>query len=313
MGRGYWFRIRDGDAVEWVRPATDANRRFQLEPGRQLVAWAGRSDIELVDAIAGLAEHLTIAQRWIAAEQRSLAWLPDPSLQTTDIPPLRRGEAIEVTLTEATEWLQPSGVYHRVAFAGGLQHQLPDDLRETVEADVAWVVELFASRFAWEMETRRLTVRIATTPETLARLQSRQRATTSAWARSPVTRAGVNEIVMSPTSGPAATRRARGSATRARSWRTSTFPRRRESVDVEPNGSFEVTLPRFDSAGPGPLNYGISVCRADGTGCTEAEKRRGSRVVHLHRDRADSRRPRDRALDPAKPLPLLRRCRRFHA
>ena len=197
MGRGYWFRIRDGDAVEWVRPATDANRRFQLEPGRQLVAWAGRSDIELVDAIAGLAEHLTIAQRWIAAEQRSLAWLPDPSLQTTDIPPLRRGEAIEVTLTEATAWLQPSGVYHRIAFAGGLQHQLPDDFRETVEADVAWVVELFASRFAWEMETRRLTVRIATTGEALARLQSRQRATTNAWARSPVTRAGVNEIVMS--------------------------------------------------------------------------------------------------------------------
>ena len=88
-------------------------------------------------------------------------------------------------------------MYHRVAFAGGLQHQLPDDFRETVEADVAWVVELFASRFAWEMETRRLTVRFATTPEALARLQSRQRATTNAWARSPVTRAGVNEIVMS--------------------------------------------------------------------------------------------------------------------
>ena len=46
-GRGYWFRIRDGDAVDWVRPATPAGRRFQLEPGRQLVAWAGRSDIEL--------------------------------------------------------------------------------------------------------------------------------------------------------------------------------------------------------------------------------------------------------------------------
>ena len=196
-GRGYWFRVRDGDVVEWVRPATDASRRFQLEPGRQLVAWAGRSDIELVDALAGLAEHLTIAQRWIAAEQRSVPWPPDPSLEHVEIPPLRRGEAVEVTLTEATAWLQPSGVYHRVAFAGGLQHQLPDDFRETVEADVAWVVELFASRFAWEMETRRLTVRIATTAESLARLQSRQRATTNAWARSPVTRAGVNEIVMS--------------------------------------------------------------------------------------------------------------------
>ena len=196
-GRGYWFRIRDGDAVDWVRPATPAGRRFLLEPGRQLVAWAGRSNIELADALAGLAEHLTIAQRWIAAEQRSVPWPRDPSLEPVDIPALRRGEAIEVTLTEATEWLQPSGVYHRVAFAGGLQHRLPDDFRETVEADVAWVVELFASRFAWEMETRRLTVRIATTPEALARLQSRQGATTDAWARSPVTRAGVNEIVMS--------------------------------------------------------------------------------------------------------------------
>ena len=196
-GRGYWFRIRDGDAIEWVRPATSAGRRFQLEPGRQLVAWAGRSDIELADALAGLTEHLTSAQRWIAAEQRAVPWPPDPSVEPVEIPLLRRGEAVEVTLTEATEWLQPSGVYHRVAFAGGLQHQLPDDFRETVEADVAWVVDLFASRFAWEMETRRLTVRIATTPEALARLQSRARTSAHAWARSPATRAGVNEIVMS--------------------------------------------------------------------------------------------------------------------
>ena len=196
-GRGYWFRISDGDAIEWVRPATSAGRRFQLEPGRQLVAWAGRSDIELADALAGLTEHLTSAQRWIAAEQRAVPWPPDPSVEPVEIPLLRRGEAVEVTLTEATEWLQPSGVYHRVAFAGGLQHQLPDDFRETVEADVAWVVDLFASRFAWEMETRRLTVRIATTPEALARLQSRARTSAHAWARSPATRAGVNEIVMS--------------------------------------------------------------------------------------------------------------------
>ena len=40
-GRGYWFRISDGDAVDWVRRATPAGRRFQLEPGRQLVAWRG--------------------------------------------------------------------------------------------------------------------------------------------------------------------------------------------------------------------------------------------------------------------------------
>ena len=413
-GRGYWFRISDGDAVDWVRPATPAGRRFQLEPGRQLVAWAGRSDIELADALAGLAEHLTIAQRWIAAEQRSVPWPPDPSVEPVEIPALRRGEAVEVTLTEATEWLQPSGVYHHVAFAGGLQHQLPDDFRETVEADVAWVVELFAARFAWEMETRRLTVRIATTPEALARLQSRQRATTNAWARSPVTRAGVNEIVMSAgfwtsgyssgtgisyarsilaheyfhiaqfeLAGPARHRTpgwlTEGTATWfgwslhgrplsvkdsqfgttelnlasryrpfdyahalgvaaltiliersdpetvldfwrnlaprkgvARSWQTAfreTFglspqefyelfyevrrphftiisgaikrsgaaalPRlsveaetdrgRRESVDVQPNGSFEVTLPRFDSAGAATLNYGIAVVRRDTT------------------------------------------------
>ena len=56
------------------------------------------------------------------------------------------------------------------------------------------------------------------------------------------------------------------------------LPRRRKSVDVEPNGSFEVTLPRFDSAEAATLNYGIAVCRPDGTGCTEAEKRRGSRT-----------------------------------
>ena len=413
-GRGYWFRISDGDAIEWVRPATSAGRRFQLEPGRQLVAWAGRSDIELADALAGLTEHLTSAQRWIAAEQRAVPWPPDPSVEPVEIPLLRRGEAVEVTLTEATEWLQPSGVYHRVAFAGGLQHQLPDDFRETVEADVAWVVDLFASRFAWEMETRRLTVRIATTPEALARLQSRARTSAHAWARSPATRAGVNEIVMSAdywnpaySSGPGvghvrsvlaheyfhimqfelagpARHRTPGwltegtatwlgqgllgrlptvsdaqfwttelnLATRfrpsdpahalgvaaltiliersgtdsvidfwrnlaprkgvARSWQTafretfglssqefyelfyevrrphftvisgaikrsgsSALPRlsveaetdrgRRESVDVEPNGSFEITLPRFDSSGAATLNYGIAVVRRDTT------------------------------------------------
>ena len=40
---------------------------------------------------------------------------------------------------------------------------------------------------------------------------------------------------------------------------------RREAVDVEPNGSFEVTLPRFDSAGAATLNYGIAVVRRDTT------------------------------------------------
>ena len=216
-----------------------------------MVAWAGRSDIELVDALAGLAEHLTSAQRWIAAEQRSVSWPPAPSLEPVEIPPLRRGEAVEVTLTEAKEWLQPSGVYHRVAFAGGLQHQLPDDFRETVEADVAWVVELFASRFAWEMETRRLTVRIATTPEALARLQSRQRATTNAWARSPVTRAGVNEIVMSASLWTGGYPSGAGISYARAILAHEYFHRRRESVDDEPNGSFEVTLHASAPAGRG--------------------------------------------------------------
>ena len=36
-------------------------------------------------------------------------------------------------------------------------------------------------------------------------------------------------------------------------------------VDVERDGSFEVAVPRFDSAGPAPLNYGITVVRPDTT------------------------------------------------
>ena len=195
-GRGYWLRIGSEQPLDWTRPAEPATLRFQLEPGDQLVAWAGPSDRSIADALLGLRDQLSLAWRWIAAEQRYIPWSPDSDIPSPEAPPLNRGDAVRIDLLEPTEWLHPTGDLPRIQFAGGLHHQLPDNFREMVEADLRFVVERFAAKFQFEVPADRLILRIPTTPEALQRQQENRSAIYDAWAFSPQTDGGTSIIVM---------------------------------------------------------------------------------------------------------------------
>lgn len=195
-GRGYWLRIGSEQPLGWTRPAEPSTLRFQLESGEQLVAWAGPSDRSIDDVLLGLRDQLSLAWRWIAAEQRYVPWSPNPDILSPDAPPLNRGDAVRIDLLEPTEWLHPTGDLPRIQFAGGLHHQLPDNFREMVEADLRFVVERFAAKFHFEVPADRLILRVPTTPEALQRQQENHAAPSGAWALSPRTSGGTSIIVM---------------------------------------------------------------------------------------------------------------------
>ena len=195
-GHGYWFYLDSEQPIDWTRPAEPVTRRFHLEPGEQLVAWTGPSDRSISDVLLGLRNQLATALRWIAAEQRFVPWSPDPDLPRLDMPAIDRGEAVRVDLTEATEWLHPTGDLPGLRFAGGLQH-LPDNFRDVVEADLRSVVERFVARFKFEVPAERLQLRIPTTSEALQRQQASVNVGLSdAWAYSPKRSGGTSVIVM---------------------------------------------------------------------------------------------------------------------
>ncbi len=171
-GRGYWFFVGGGETVEWIRPAEPATRRFHLEPRKQLVAWAGRSGMEMVDALAGIRDQLSVAWLWRAAEQSFVPWHPGLGGLNPKQSRLNRGDALWIDLHGAREWLQPSRHIHPVILEGNGAAEFPDNLQAIVEADLQHAADTVAAHFAFEIPPGRLEVRIPTTREAFDRYGS---------------------------------------------------------------------------------------------------------------------------------------------
>lgn len=200
-GRGYWLYIDSEQPVAWTRPAEPVTRRFHLEPGEQLVAWTGPSDRSIADVLLGLRDQLTVAWRWVAADQRFIPWSPNPDRPVLDMPAINRGEAVQINLVEGTEWLHPTGDLPQLQFAGGLSH-LPRLYRGVVEADLRFVVERFVARLGVEVPAERLHIRIPTTPEAHERLKAAFHTFYRAWASSPDSVGGTSVVVIPWTCWP---------------------------------------------------------------------------------------------------------------
>lgn len=195
-GRGYWFRLEGDAPLEWRRSAQSAVRRFELEPGSQLVAWAGPNGRSVDDVLLGLRGHVAAAWRWVAAEQRYARWSPDGELPGRPPPPLDRGEALWVVVTDAVAWLHPSGELPAIEFVGGLSAGLAEDLRGVIEADLRFVIERFAARFQFEAPSERLRVQITTTPEAAREQSGLLSCGLHGCAHSPQTFGGRSTIVL---------------------------------------------------------------------------------------------------------------------
>lgn len=193
-GRGYWLYLDSEQPIDWTRAAEPVTRRFQLEPGEQLVAWTGPSDRSISDVLWGLREYASTAGRWIAAEQRYAGWVSSANLGAPDAPAIGRGEALWVELDRAVEWLHPSGELPELQFAGGLSH-LPRLYRDMVEADLRFVVERYAATFGIEVPTDRVRLLVPTTHDEVARLRG-PAGDAKAWAVLPRTPGDVSQIVV---------------------------------------------------------------------------------------------------------------------
>ena len=138
-GMAAMIRIIGNQSVEWERPMTPAKGMVPLYSGENWVAWNGRDDWPLGQVARGIGKSL------VSIAVRGQIYEPDTK---STIPPIRRGDALRVTVNRDLRWLQPTGMMPNIVFAGNIS----ESLKEEISADIQRVVDFFAEEFAIESD-----------------------------------------------------------------------------------------------------------------------------------------------------------------
>ena len=133
------IRIDGRKTVKWERSLTPAKGGITLYAGVNWVAWNGRDDWPLDQVARGIGTSL------VSIEVRGQLYQPD---EETTIAPLRRGDALRVTVNRDLRWLQPTGMMPKIVWVG----DIPKSLKNKIGADILRVVNLFADEFAVETD-----------------------------------------------------------------------------------------------------------------------------------------------------------------
>ncbi len=110
-GMAATIRIEGNQSVEWERPLTLASGMVTLHSGVNWVAWNGRDEWPLDDVARGIGKSL------VSIEVGGQIYEPDTE---STIPPIRRGDALRVTVNRDLRWLQPTGMMPNVVFVGDI-------------------------------------------------------------------------------------------------------------------------------------------------------------------------------------------------
>ena len=141
-GMAAMIRINGTRSVQWQRPLTRAKGMVPLYRGVNWVTWLGRDEWPLDQVARGIGTSLIS----IRVDDVTYAAPLDASL--TDLPPLRRGDPLEVTVSRDLRWLQPTGMMPKIVWVGNVSQSL----REEIAADIRRVVDFLSEEFAIETD-----------------------------------------------------------------------------------------------------------------------------------------------------------------
>ena len=133
------IRIEGQESVKWERPLTPAKGMVPLYSGVNWVAWNGRDDWPLDQVARGIGKSL------VSIEVRGNIYEPDTE---SNIPSIRRGDALRVTVNRDLRWLQPTGMMPKVVLVG----DIPESLNDEIMADIRSVMEFLSETFAIETD-----------------------------------------------------------------------------------------------------------------------------------------------------------------
>ena len=151
-GMGLRLVLRGEEPFVWQRSTEPTRGLVKLRTGWNLVAWSGADQTPIDDAVKGIGWSLRTVRRWHSATQDWTTWTsPERSAQliaaanvdqgaddNSEMPGIRRGEALWIEVARAVNWLQPTDILPRLVFPGGASAQLQARVRQDLKATLAF-------------------------------------------------------------------------------------------------------------------------------------------------------------------------------
>ncbi len=141
-GMGLRLHLGGEEPVTWTRPVASAGGFVSLQPGWNLVAWAGRDGATPEDAFAFLREDLLAAAAWDATTGKFRLHYPGAPPIVNTLRRLERGEALWLKVGVARRWLQPGATGAAVEFVG----EVHPDTRAAIVPRLDDVLSYFGER-----------------------------------------------------------------------------------------------------------------------------------------------------------------------
>ena len=151
-GMGLRMQLGGDEPFVWQRSTEPTRGLVKLRAGWNLVAWSGADQTPIDDALKGIGWSLRNVHRWNPVTQQWNTWIsPERTAQLiaadntdqetnddTEMPTIRRGEALWINVARAVNWLQPTDILPRLVFPGGASQHLQTRVHEDLEAVLAF-------------------------------------------------------------------------------------------------------------------------------------------------------------------------------
>ncbi len=147
-GMAAMIRISGTRSALWERPLTPAKGMVTLYRGVNWVTWVGRDDWPLDQVARGIGQSL------VSVRVGDVTYPAPLDSSVGELPALRRGDALQVTVSRDLRWLQPTGMMPTVVWAG----DVPQSLQDKITADIRYIIELFAEQFGVESDFSETTI-----------------------------------------------------------------------------------------------------------------------------------------------------------
>ena len=147
-GMAAMIRIDGARSVRWERPLTPAKGMVTLYRGVNWVTWVGRDEWALDQVARGIGTSL------VSIRVGDVTYPAPLDSSVGQLPVLRRGDALQVTVSRDLRWLQPTGMMPTVLWAGSV----PQSLQYKIATDIRHVIDLFAEQFGVESDFSETTI-----------------------------------------------------------------------------------------------------------------------------------------------------------